>query len=211
MISRIRGTLLSRDEGVGAEVPVGAVEVATAGGLVYRVEVPRTVAERLPRPGSEVELRIHHQIREDGQTLFGFLDPDERALFVALLAAQGVGGKVALSLLSTLPAPRLARAIVDRDLALLAQAPGVGKKLAEKLAVALSDRVRDLHFVSTMTGPQVVGAGVEGITSRRQTAVQGLVVLGVPMTEADALVTRVLELNPEADSSLLIRLALAQR
>lgn len=213
MITRIRGTLLARDEGVGAEVPLGSIEVATASGLVYRVEVPRTVAERLPRPGSELELRVHHQIREDGQTLFGFLDPDERALFVALLSAPGVGGKLAISLLSTIQPARLAKAIVERDLALLSQAPGVGKKLAEKLAVTLTDRVRGLAFAASRMGPAgaVVGAGVEGITSRVQSAVQALVVLGIPLTEADTLVLRVYESNPEADTALLIRLALAQR
>jgi Holliday junction DNA helicase RuvA len=214
MISRIRGVLLARDEGVGAEVPLGSLEISTPGGVVYRIEVPRTVAERLPAPGSEVELRVHHQIREDGQTLFGFLDPDERTLFVALLSAPGVGGKVAISLLSTLPPARLARAIAERDLAILSQAPGVGRKLAEKLAVTLSDKIKGLAFASSQrpgdAGAADGGAG-RGGGSRTQSAVQALVALGVPLTEADLLVTRVLQSSPEADTSQLVRLALADR
>jgi holliday junction DNA helicase RuvA len=206
MISRLRGTLLPRDVGLDMEVGGGSVEIATAGGVVYRVEVPRTVAERLPRPGFEVELRIHHLMREDGATLYGFLDPTERVLFATLLTAPGVGGKVALSLLSTMPAARLARAIEERDLAMLAQAPGVGKRMAEKLAVALSDKVAALEITVTTRGDD----GPERI-SESQAAVRALVALGMPLDRADAAVQRVLEDNPGASSDELLRKALAQR
>jgi holliday junction DNA helicase RuvA len=207
MISRIRGILLPRDEGMEPEVGGGAVEVATAGGVVYRVEVPRTVADRLPPPGQEVELRTHHLVREDGATLYGFLNAGERSLFVLLLSASGVGGKVALALLSTMPAARLARALEERDLAILAQAPGVGKKLAEKMAVALSDRVAALHLAPPVAG---VGDGASA-ASPAQSAVRALVALGMALDQADAAVQRAREQAPDATSDELLRTALAQR
>jgi holliday junction DNA helicase RuvA len=207
MISRIRGVLLPREEGMELEAGGGAVEVATAGGVVYRVEVPRTVVERLPPPGQEVELRIHHLMREDGATLYGFLNAGERSLFVLLLSASGVGGKVALSLLSTMPAARLARALEERDLAILAQAPGVGKKLAEKMAVALSDRVAALKLAPQ--GPR--DGDPAAAASPAQSAVRALVALGMPLDQADAAVQRVREEVPDASSDELIRKALAQR
>lgn len=205
MISRLRGELLPREEGADLEVGASAVEVATASGVVYRVEVPRMVAERLPRPGFEVELRIHHLQREDGATLYGFLDPAERALFAVLLTAPGVGGKVALSLLSTMPTARLARALEERDLAVLAQAPGVGKRMAEKMAVALSEKVSALGITVTTRGD------TPDPPSPARGAVQALISLGMTAEAAEVAVQKVLADHPDAPTQELVRRALAAR
>ncbi len=206
MISRIRGTLLPREPGMEPDAGGGTVEVATAGGVVYRLEVPRTVAERLPRPGAEVELRTHHVVKADDQVLYGFLEPAERLLFRTLLTAPNVGGRTALALMSTMPVARLARAIEHRDLALLAQAPGVGKKSAEKLAVALSDRVKALG-ITAASGADDEAAQV----SHRQAAVRALSALGMTTDEADRAVSAVLEADPDAETDALIRKALSRR
>jgi holliday junction DNA helicase RuvA len=208
MISRIRGTLLPREAGMEPDAGGGTVEVATAGGVVYRVEVPRTVAERLPKAGAEVELRTHHVVKADDQVLYGFLEPAERLLFRTLLTASGVGGRTALALMSTMPVARLARAIEQRDLALIAQAPGIGKKSAEKLAVALSERVKALG-ITAASGADAEGEGAQ--VSHRQAAVRALLALGMSVDEADRALTTVLDHDPDAETDTLIRKALARR
>jgi holliday junction DNA helicase RuvA len=136
VISRLRGILLARE--------LDRVEVMTSGGVGYEVAIPRTVYERLPRIGEQVELRIHHLVREDAVLLFGFLEEVERLVFSRLLTASGVGPKLALSLLSSLPAGRLVRAIRERDLAALTAISGVGRKTAERIAVDLASKLDDI-------------------------------------------------------------------
>lgn len=196
MISRLRGTVLSRDG--------ERVELATSGGVVYEVEVPLTVAERLPPVGEEVELRIVFIVRDDTQALYGLLDAGERALFQRLLTAKGVGGKQAVKMLSTYPARRLVQILAERNVAALTQVSGIGKKTAETLAVALSDRVEDLDL-----GPAHGADGAE--TDGAQAAVQALVALGMSFQEADRAVRAVLSGEESMDPDELIRRALAER
>src|SRR5690606_15911525 len=129
MISRVAGRLLTRE--------LDRVEIMTAGGVAYDIAIPRTIFEKLPPAGKEVELRTHQVVREDGVFLFGFLEDAERLLFTRLLTATGVGPRLALSLLSALPASRLVRAIRERDIATLTGISGVGRKTAERLALDL--------------------------------------------------------------------------
>ena len=195
MISRLRGTLLSRGE--------GAVEVETAGGVVYEVHVPLSVAERLPAPGAELELLTHQLVREDLAALYGFLEAGEREVFRALLKASGVGARIAFQMLSTFRPARLARAIAERDIPALVQAPGVGKKTAERLVLELRDRLAELDL-----GEESLGSGAAG---GAQAAVQALVGLGISFAEADRAVRAALEEDPELDTEALIRRALALR
>src|SRR5690606_19622026 len=96
VIARIHGTLLVRE--------LDRVEVLTPGGVGYELSIPRTVYERLPPVGREVALRTYQIVREDALLLFGFLEDSERVVFSRLLTATGVGPRLALSLLSALPA-----------------------------------------------------------------------------------------------------------
>lgn len=192
MISRLQGMLVARDG--------NRVEVATGGGVVYEVVVPLTVLTRLPGPGEAVELRTAHVVTESGSTLYGFLTASERTLFQRLLTAQGVGGKLALAMLSTFQAERLARAIVDKDTTALRQVPGIGKKTAEKLVVELSDRVADLAAAP---------AAGDGRAAQTQAAVQALVTLGYSFADADEAVRAALERGPSESTEELIRRALA--
>ena len=192
MISRLRGTLVS----IGEE----AVEVATASGVVYEVHVPLSVAERIPPVGAELELLTHQLVREDFVALYGFVEPGERELFRMLLQASGVGSRLALQLLSTFRAPRLARAIAERDVAALVQAPGVGKKTAERLILELGDRIGGLHLAGESHLP--------GPAAEPRAAVQALVVLGMSFQAADRAVRAVLEEGLDLDTEVLIRRAL---
>jgi Holliday junction DNA helicase RuvA len=183
----------------------GTLEVETAGGVVYEVSVPLTVLQRLPIPPAVVELRTYHAVKEDSQSLFGFLERGERELFGRLLLAKGVGTKVALNLLSTYPAARLARAIAEKDVAALKQVSGVGKKTAEQIVLELSDKVSDL----AVSVP--AGSGSGAVPAPAQEAVAALVALGFGFGDADAAVRAVLE-NGGADTAEdLIRKALANR
>lgn len=192
MISRIRGTLLTREP--------ERVEVMTDGGVGYELEIPLSVFEKLPRTGESVELLTYQVVREDDLMLFGFMDPGERSLFGRLLGASGVGPRLALALMSTLTPSALVRAITDRELATLVQVPGVGKKTAERIALELSDKLDDLAL---QAGPSVKGAAA-------QEAVGALVALGYASSEASEAVRRSIEEDgPEEDAKALIRKALA--
>jgi holliday junction DNA helicase RuvA len=197
MISRIRGTLLSREG--------DRVEVATPGGVVYEVEVPLSVVERLPATGEEVELRTLYLVREDSNALYGFLEAGERELFARLIGAKGVGAKLALAMLSAYPAPRLARALKEKDVAALVQVSGVGRKTAERIFLELSDRMDDLEWAKAAPG-----AG-DGAVAPAQEAVQALMALGMTFQEADGAVRAVLEDGVAASGPELIRKALARR
>lgn len=193
MISRLRGTLLSREE--------GKVEVATPGGVVYEVEVPLSVAERLPPLGQEVELRTVMVVREDVQELYGLLDVGERALFQRLLGTKGVGGKNAVSMLSTFPASRLVRVLTERNVAALTQVSGIGKKTAERLVLELSDRMKDLEM----------GAESVAMADGTEAAVRALTALGMTAQEAERAVRAVLNEEGVLETDELVRKALANR
>ena len=192
MISRLQGTILSRD--------TDRVEIETKGGVVYEVEVPLKVLQRLPAPGGVLELRTHQVVTDSSVALYGFIDGHERTLFQRLLTASGVGAKVALAMMSTYTAERLARALVEKDVTALRQVSGIGRKKAEKIALELADRVADLAVI-TPTAP--------GEASGTQDAVQALISLGYSFGDADQAVRRVLEAGAPDTTEELIRRALA--
>jgi len=193
MISRLKGRLLSRE--------MERVEVETEGGVVYEVQVPRTIVERLPQVGSAVEVRTLQVVREDSVALYGFLEANERELFRRLLGATGVGSKLALAMLSTFTARRLARALAEKDLTALKQVSGIGKKTAERITVELADKVQDLAVVSE--------DGEGAADGPAQEAVSALVALGYSFSDADEAVRQVVEDgDPPESSEELIRRAL---
>ncbi len=192
MISRLRGTLVSKE--------LDRVELETGGGVVYEVEIPLSILERLPPEGSPVEIRTLQVVRQDSATLYGFLEPHERDLFSRLLTASGVGVKVALAMLSTYSAHRLARALAEKDLPALTQIPGVGKTTAERIALQLADKVKDLA-VGPEGEPLAVPGGKE--------AVAALVALGYSFINADRAVRRAIQDGDPGSSEELIRKALS--
>ena len=192
MISRIRGTLLRRE--------LGVVEVLTAGGVAYEIEIPLTVYERLPREGADVDLRTVQVVREDAVTLYGFLDAPERNVFTRLLTASGVGPRLALNMLSKMSPDRLVRAILDRDVAALRQIPGLGAKKAEKLVVDMTDRLGGLDLAP---------AGARGGRASEE-AVGALVALGYSSSEATSAVRESLDASGALAGIDLIKAALAR-
>lgn len=131
MIGSLRGTVLER---VGDDAAL--VEV---GGVGYLVQVtPRALAEM--EPTTPVFLHVHHHVRDDGETLYGFLDREERRAFELLIATHGIGPTMAMGILGHLAPAALAAAVAAGDLTALVAVPGVGRKTAERLVVELRDR-----------------------------------------------------------------------
>ena len=152
MICSLRGSVLERtgDSTVVVEV----------GGVGYLVTVtPKTLAEL--EPSSSVFLYVHHHIREDAQTLFGFLHRDERATFEVLIATHGIGPALAVAILGTHPPAALVDIVATGDLGALTLVPGVGKKTAERLLVELRNRLQlpmlDPVGARTSAGGTIVG------------------------------------------------------
>jgi Holliday junction DNA helicase RuvA len=120
-------------------------------GVGYDVQVSQRQWQQLPAEGSSVSLHIHHAIRDDAWILYGFGERHERDLFRELVAVSGVGPQMGLGLLGAMDPGELVQAIVQADLRRLCQAPGVGKRTAERLAVELRTRLQQ-RFLGQLEG-----------------------------------------------------------
>ena len=169
--------------------------------------MPLSILERLPKPPApDFEIRTLQVVREDSVTLYGFMETFERELFSRLLGASGVGPKVALAMLSTYSARRLAQALAEKDVNALKQVSGVGKKTAERIVLELADKVEDLALGAA--GPDGARGGA---SPGAQEAVGALVALGYSFVDADAAVRRSLAEGEAAGTDELVRRALAKR
>ena len=133
MIARLRGELL---ESGGGRV------VVDAGGVGYEVDVAESVLVALPGLGERVDLHIRQVFREDGTSLYGFLEAFDRRMFDLVTEVKGCGPKVALSLLDTLGADGVAGGIGAQDAKSLTRASGVGMRLAERIILELKEKVQ---------------------------------------------------------------------
>jgi Holliday junction DNA helicase RuvA len=140
-------------------------------------------------------------VTDSSVALYGFVDGHERTLFQRLLTASGVGAKLALAMMSTYSAERLARALLEKDVTALQQVSGIGRKKAEKITLDLSDKVADLAIVTPVGPGEVSGA---------QEAVRALVSLGYSFGDADRAVRGVLEADAPETTEELIRRALVR-
>ena len=153
MIGSLRGAVLER----GADTEV----LLEVGGVGYLITVtPRTLAEL--EPGANVFLHVHHHIREDAQTLFGFLRREERATFQVLIATHGVGPALAMAILGTHTPSALVDIVTSGDNASLCMVPGVGKKTAERLLIELKNRLNLPMLDPVGTGIAAAGKSVLG-------------------------------------------------
>jgi Holliday junction DNA helicase RuvA len=166
MIGSLRGEIIDKEEGA---------LVIDVGGVGYYVQGPTTLVDLLD-VGVKTQLFIHTHVREQELTLFGFPDKNELELFRTLLKVQGIGPKVALAILSHIPAETLRQAIAREEAALLARVPGIGPKKAKQIVFALKDKVgyEDI-FVSTTP-----------ITDSDSEVIAALTSLGYSIVEAQA-------------------------
>jgi len=175
--------------------------VIDVGGVGYRVLASTRTLTALGPIGGAVTLHTEMQVREDAISLIGFTSADERDWFGILLAIQGVGAKVALAVLSVLPPAELARAIAAKDAAMVAQANGVGPKLAARIVNELKDRVPEFG-----PAPAIIAAP-RG--SPQADALSALANLGFrPVEAARAVNEASQELGGDAPTDALIAAAL---
>ena len=134
MIGRIRGIILEK------QPPHLLLDV---NGIGYEIEAPMTTFYSLPEIGKEIHIYTHLAIRDDAHLLFGFASENERRLFRTLLKVNGVGAKMALTILSGIESNDFALCIQQGDTERLVKLPGVGKKTAERLIMEMRDRLKD--------------------------------------------------------------------
>lgn len=134
MIGRLTGLLADKSP------PQVLIDV---NGVGYEVDVPMSSFYNLPALGERVTLLTHFIVREDAQTLFGFLTHDERQTFRLLIKITGVGPRMALSLLSGLSVAELAQAVARQETGRLVKVPGIGKKTAERLLLELKGKLAE--------------------------------------------------------------------
>jgi Holliday junction DNA helicase RuvA len=191
VIGSLRGTLLDRS--LDGDV---LIEVA---GVGYRVTVAPTASPAVGEIGDDVFLWVHHHIREDAQTLYGFATREERVCFEALLGAHGVGPALALAILSVHGPGALREVIATQDVSALCLVPGVGNKTAARLLVELQSRL-DLPDIDLTPAP-----GAVVTSSARRDVTEALAGLGYGPDEVRRVVD---DLPTEGEPADLLREAL---
>lgn len=178
--------------------------VVLCAGVGYEVFVARPTLDKC-KPGDTIELFIRMVVREDSMTLYGFHHVDFQQVFDILTGVSGVGPKLALAMLSQLPLPILAGAILDGDSKLLSSVSGVGKRTAERLVLELQGKIPEQLRAGT-TGKK---APVQRNPHERD-AMDALVALGYREVQVRAVVTELVSENPEATADQLIRKGLSR-
>ena len=191
MIARLSGTL--------AETTSDSA-VIDVGGVGYQLLASARTLDALGPVGGQVLVLTELQVREDAWTLFGFGSAVERDAFRALTSIQGVGGRLAMAILSALSPDELARAVSQDDKAMIGRANGVGPKLAARIANELRGKLGDISLGGALASPRG-GTATDALSA--------LANLGFKPAEASAAVNAAQdELGPEATLDAMVRLAL---
>ncbi|MBN0986062.1 Holliday junction branch migration protein RuvA [Amphritea pacifica] len=202
MIGRLRGELLEKHP------PQLVIDVA---GVGYEVDASMNTFYQLPEVGRQVTLYTHMVVREDAQLLYGFYERTERSLFRTLIKVNGVGPKLALTILSGISVNEFVQSVQHQDTAALVRLPGVGKKTAERLIIEMKDKLQDFHFsdLDEFTLTDGLGPVVSAPSSdNRAEAESALVALGYKPVQATKSIAQAEKSNPGASSEELIRAAL---
>lgn len=134
MIAHLRGRLIAKHPNQA---------IVEASGVGYDVNISVPTFSQLPALGTEIAFHVHTHVREDSIALFGFLRPAEKQLFERLICVSGIGPKLAITILSGMPADEMVGAIRGNDVARLTRIPGIGKKTAERMVLELRDKLQD--------------------------------------------------------------------
>jgi len=197
MITHISGLLLDK------KAPLLTIDV---NGIGYEIHAPMSTFYQLPDVGNKITLLTHFVVREDAHLLFGFFCEQERKLFRALIKVNGVGPKLALTILSGMETDHFVQCIHTQDTSSLTNIPGVGKKTAERLIVEMRDA---LSHWDVIEAPKSISQ-TDFIDSNQviQDAISALTALGYKPSEAKNAVSKVHQ--PDHNNEQLIRLALQQ-
>jgi len=176
MIGRIAGTLIEK------QPPRVMIDV---GGIGYELEVPMSTIYALPETGQPVTLHVHQGVRDEVPVLYGFSQESERSMFRALIKVNGVGPRLALTILSGISPDALRQCIEQRDITTLTRLPGIGKRTAERLTLELADLGKQF----STAGSPANQAALSTPTSPMAEAEAALVALGYRPAEAQKLLT----------------------
>ena len=191
MIARLEGELLDK------QAPCVLIDV---NGVGYEVNVSLNTLVSLPEIGANLALLTHFVVREDAQTLYGFISSGERELFRALIKVNGVGPKMALGILSGMTVDEFSTAVFSEDIGLLVKLPGVGKKTAERLVIEMRDIIDSVGLTSAMDSSN------ENKDVRLE-AEGALISLGYKQQDVSKIMSK-LDLNSVSTAEDIIRLAL---
>lgn len=178
MIGQLRGIILEK------QPPLLLLDV---NGVGYEIDAPMSTFYRLPDVGQEIILHTHLIVREDAHHLYGFSDKEERALFRTLLKVNGVGPRLALTILSSMDTQEFVRCIAHNDTANLVRLPGVGKKTAERLVIEMRDKLS--HWQDNASVPLNTSSGSRHLII--QDAISALIALGYKPQEASRAVSKI--------------------
>jgi Holliday junction DNA helicase RuvA len=191
MIAHLRGRLIAKHPNQA---------IVEAGGVGYDVVISVPTFSDLPAIGSEVALHVHTHVREDALALFGFLRAEEKQLFEKLIGVSGIGPKLAITILSGMPADAMVAAIRGNDVARLTRIPGIGKKTAERMVLELRDKL-----AAFAEAPAAVASG--GID---EDVISALLNLGYQRPAAERALAGVKNGDKPENFDVLFRGALAQ-
>ena len=182
--------------------------VIDVNGIGYNVKISAGTAALLPGLGEEVKLYTYTSVREDAFNLFGFLTRDELEIFKKLITVNGIGPKGGLSILSVMSADDIRFAVISGDAKMIAKAPGIGKKTAERVILDLKDKIslEDTLIHKDMSGGSVAeGSDMEN--SARNEAIEALTALGYSASDALRAVKAV-QIDDSMDVEVILKLAL---
>ncbi|HEC60172.1 hypothetical protein LCGC14_1285970 [marine sediment metagenome] len=197
MIGRLRGIILEK------QAPDLVLDVQ---GVGYEVAAPMSTFCSLPAINEEVSLFTHLVVREDAQLLYGFATTRERLLFRSLLKVNGVGAKLALTILSGSDVDDFSRSVQEGDADSLTRLPGVGKKTAERLIIEMRDRLKD---ISGAMGLKPVVSAAASLAGAKDEAIEALISLGYKPIEADKMIRTLA--SDGLTTEELIRMALQRK
>ncbi len=181
MIGYLRGVLREK------QPPALVIEVQ---GVGYEIEAPMTTFYDLPAIGEPVTLFTHLAVREDAHTLYGFSKQSDRRLFRTLIRVNGVGARLALTILSGMEAGHFAACVQAGDTASLVRLPGIGKKTAERLLVEMRDRLADWDAAAGLSEGAPAPARAD-VVNPVEEAVSALIALGYKPQDASRMVRAV--------------------
>lgn len=195
--------MIARLRGVVSEKSADCV-ILDVHGVGYEVTIPFSTYYELEGEGREITLEIYTYVRPETLTLYGFKTELEKRLFMQLIQVSGIGPRLGIALLSGMPVKEVIRAITLGDVARLSGIPGVGKKTAERIALELKDKVKDLPL------GEMVEEVVTGKSPMQRDVVSALVNLGYPKNKAEASVARVVKREADQPFDRLLKQALKE-
>lgn len=197
MIAQLQGILLEK------QAPELLLDVQ---GVGYELQVSMNTFYQLPELGEKLRLHTHFVVREDAHTLYGFADTQERSLFRTLIKVNGVGPKLALSLLSSTTPVEFTQHVMSNNATALTKLPGIGKKTAERLIIEMRDKLKDANLVQTEVIPGMAIASAK--MAPAEEAMSALVALGYKSQDASKTISRLEKADLKTED--IIRLALQQ-